>query len=565
VWKLSPLQTRGTRVGLGHEMASSSSLSEDQFLCPICLEVFFKPVSTPCGHNFCMSCITSYWDDTPVWQCPICKEDFPKRPNLKVNTFISELVSQVTSLHVTSSPNRSPAQRQVGSDVHCDVCPDSQNGAVRSCLECLASYCDRHLEPHFVASGLKTHTLVEPTVNLVSKVCRKHHRLLNLFCRNDNSVLCDFCVSAEHPSHDMVLVQKGYYAMKAQLGQSEAKVQRMIQERLQKVQNTRTSVKQSKTKAKEVMANGTRGLKELGLEIKKIQTELIKVVEEKQKTAEEKAEGFIRDLETEICDLKAMAKNMERLQQTKDQFSFLQSYSNLSRLPHTKDLSMFSFTQHLELQHMHKYLRNSISQLSEDVSNTVTLRYMQQYEVDIVLDPDTAHPLLSLSADGKQVRYNTGTGLWGNQVLTPNMFTTHLAVLGRRGFMSCKFYFEVCVGQKTEWCLGVATASIQRVGAIVRNSEHGLWAVWFLVDKFETFSSPGVSVHVGDVERVGVFVDYDRGEITFFDVIRATQIHSFTECFFTEELYPYFNPCDNEYGSNLGPMVIVPVCMDYKV
>lgn len=560
-------------------MASSSSLCEDQFLCPICLDVFVKPVSTPCGHNFCMSCITSYWDNTPVWQCPICKEDFSRRPNLKVNTFISELVSHVRSLRVTSSPVQSAPRQQVDSDVPCDVCTATPTVAVKSCLECLTSYCDGHLEPHYVASGLKRHTLVDPVENLVSKVCRKHRRLLRLFCRDDHSVLCDFCVDGAHENHDVVPVQRGYAEKTTLLGKLEAKVQRMIQERLQKVQSTRTLVKQSEAKTKEVVANSTRDLTELGLEIKKIQAELIRAVEEKQKSGEEQAEAFICAMESELCDLKATAKNMEKLKQTKDPLSFLSSYPNQSSLPHTMDLSTFSFTRHLEIQHMHRRFQSSVSQLralllqtseeiskcsggAENASNEAALVYVQQYEVNVVLDADTAHPLLSLSADGKQVRYNTGTGLWGNQVLSPNMFTVHLAVLGRRGFSSGRFYFEVYVGQKTEWCLGVATASIQRVGEIVRNSNPGLWAIWFLLDKFETFSSPGVSVHVGKVERVGVFVDCDGGEISFFDVIRATPIHTFTECFFTEELYPYFNPCDNEYGSNLAPMVIVPVCTE---
>lgn len=557
-------------------MASSSSLSEDQFLCPICLDVFIRPVSTPCGHNFCMSCIRSYWDDTPHWECPMCKEYFPNKPNLKVNTFISELVSHVRSLRVTDSPVQSP---RPDDDVRCDVCDDSQVVAVKSCLECQRSYCSRHLEPHHAASGLRRHTLLEPVANLANKICRKHRRLLKLFCRSDDSVLCDFCVGTEHVNHDVVPLQRGYDQMKALLGQSEAKVQRMIQERLQKVQNTRASVMESKAKAKEVIAKSTKDLTELGLEIKKVQAELIKVVEEKQKAAEQQAEGFISNMERELCELKATARNMEMLRQTKDQLSFLQSYPNQSLVPHTMDLSTFSFNHHLEMQHMQKYFRNSISQLQAlllqmneeinkfsssvgDASKEVALRYMQQYEANILLDPDTAHPLLSLSADGKQVRYNTGTGLWRNQVLTHNMFTEHLAVLGRTGFSARKFYFEVYVGQKTEWCLGVAKASIQRVGEIVRNPDRGLWAIWFLLDRFETFGCPGVTVHIGKVERVGVFVDYDGGEISFFDVVRATPIHSFTECFFTEELYPYFNPCDNEYGSNLGPMVIVPVCTE---
>lgn len=558
-------------------MASSSSLlSEEQFLCSICLDVFTRPVSTPCGHNFCMSCITTHWDDAPVCRCPLCKEEFERRPDLKVNTFISELASQFRSLQVTDTHIWSSSDEQRAScegAVLCDICTDTP--AVKSCVECLTSFCDAHLEPHHRAPGLKKHTLVEPMASLDGRICKEHNRLLTLFCRDEVALLCDICAGSHHVSHNVVRVQRAYNEMKALLRDAEDKAQGMIQERVQKVQAIKESVKQSKTDTKDVIANGMKDLTELVSEIQRSKTELKVVMEEKQKAAEEQADGFISSMEREITELQETTRKLEELKHTKDQVCFLQSFPHLSLFPHTMDLSTFSFNRHVEIHHVRKSLSKSVSQLrmllskmtaeikqlsdSTDVSNDAALRYMQQYEEIVLLDPDTAHPLLIISDDRKQVRYSMGSGLWGNQVLNPNTFTEHLAVVGHRGFASRRFYFEVFVGEKTEWCLGVATESIQRRGPLVRSPQSGLWAIWFLVDKFETFSSPNVPVCMGKVERVGVFVDYDGGQISFYNVQTATHIYSFTGCVFTEELYPYFNPCDNEYGSNLGPMVIVPV------
>ncbi|XP_047464835.1 E3 ubiquitin-protein ligase TRIM21-like [Mugil cephalus] len=557
-------------------MASSSSmLSREQFLCPICLDVFTRPVSTPCGHNFCMACLTSYWDNAPECQCPICKETFRRRPDLKVNTFISELVSQLTALDLTDRHIWSADLEQVNSGlaVMCDVCADTQKEAVKSCLECLTSYCDVHLEPHHRASGLKRHTLLEPMSSLEDKVCKEHDKFLVLFCRDDSVLLCEACATSRHLRHDIVPMQRAYEEMKDVLGYDEDKVELMIEERRQKVEIMKQSMKQSKAEAKEVMENGAQDLTALVVEIQKSQAALVRAIEQKQRTAEEHADGFISDMEGEVKELQVTGAKMRELKQTKDQFRFLQSYKNASLLPQTADLSAYNFNTHLEMQHIHRSVEKSLShlrvllhkmntdikQFSDNPSNTSMLRYMQQFEVNVVLDPETAHPLLILSDDGKQVRYGMGSGLWGKPILNPKMFTEHLAVLGRRGFMSRKFYFEVYMGQKTEWCLGVAQASVQRRRGICRSPGCGLWAIWFLEDKFETFISPDVTVYVGKVKRVGVFVDYDGGQISFYDVQTATLIWSFTECVFTEELYPYFNPCDNEYGANLDPMIIVPV------
>ncbi|XP_026171930.1 E3 ubiquitin/ISG15 ligase TRIM25-like isoform X2 [Mastacembelus armatus] len=406
------------------KMASNTSLlSEEQFLCPICLDMFTRPVSTPCGHNFCMSCITSYWNDTPVCQCPLCKETFEKRPDLKVNTFISELESQFMLLQVSDANIWSTEQQHAnsGGAVLCDICTDTQQEAVKSCLECLTSYCDVHLEPHHRAAGLKRHTLVNPSTSLEDRICKQHNRLLMLFCRKDKVLLCDVCASSQHVNHNVVTVQQAYKDMKDMLKDTEAKVQSLIQERQQKVQAMRKSVKQSKKQTKDVIENTVQNLTALVCEIQKSQTEMVKVMEEKQKAAEVQADGFISSIEQEITELQRTMMKLSELKQTKDQLCFLQNVPDLPPLPQTVDLSTISFNRHLEIQHIQKSLSSSVSQLrtllnkmeteisqfsdSTDVSNRATLRYMQAYEVNILLDSDTAHPLLILSDDGKKGRY----------------------------------------------------------------------------------------------------------------------------------------------------------------
>ncbi|KAM6949519.1 E3 ubiquitin-protein ligase TRIM21-like [Aplochiton taeniatus] len=71
------------------------SMTEDQLSCSICLEVYKDPVSTPCGHNFCMHCILEYWSSNEA-TCPLCKQVFARPPELRVNTFIYGIVEEFT-------------------------------------------------------------------------------------------------------------------------------------------------------------------------------------------------------------------------------------------------------------------------------------------------------------------------------------------------------------------------------------------------------------------------------------------------------------------------------------
>uniref|UniRef100_A0A3Q1I2Y3 RING-type domain-containing protein n=1 Tax=Anabas testudineus TaxID=64144 RepID=A0A3Q1I2Y3_ANATE len=146
-----------TRVtALLKDTARSCLLSEDQFLCSICLDVFTDPVSTPCGHNFCKDCIMKHWEMTDSCQCPMCKEVFTTRPQLRVNTFISEMVSQFKHEAPQKTSSSSSEQQVVKpEEVPCDVCTGTKLKALKSCLDCLTSYCETHLEPHLTVSGLK--------------------------------------------------------------------------------------------------------------------------------------------------------------------------------------------------------------------------------------------------------------------------------------------------------------------------------------------------------------------------------------------------------------------------
>ncbi|KAK2817576.1 hypothetical protein Q5P01_025767 [Channa striata] len=151
--------------------AASCLLPEQDFHCCICLDVFTDPVSTPCGHNYCKNCITQHWAINRC-RCPLCNQVFHGRPQLRVNTFIAEMVSQV---------RREAQQRSSSSEelVPCDVCTGTKLKALKSCLVCLSSYCETHLETHLKMPGLKRHQLMEPVQNLGNRIGVKP---LELFC-----------------------------------------------------------------------------------------------------------------------------------------------------------------------------------------------------------------------------------------------------------------------------------------------------------------------------------------------------------------------------------------------
>ncbi|KAJ4944532.1 hypothetical protein JOQ06_013075 [Pogonophryne albipinna] len=128
-----------------------------------------------------------------------------------------------------------------------------------------------------------------------------------------------------------------------------------------------------------------------------------------------------------------------------------------------------------------------------------------------------------------------------------------------------KFYFEVQVKGKTEWTLGVARESINRKEGIKMSPWWGNWTIRLRNgNQYKALDAPSVLLSLkSQPEKVGVFVDYEEGLVSFHDVDAAALIYSFTGCSFTEKLFPYFNPKVNDNGKNSAPLIISPVSTLY--
>lgn len=288
-------------------MATAGNLSEEQVHCSICLDVFTNPVSIPCGHNFCQSCILGYWKTSPLYQCPMCKKSFHKRPDISINTVLREIAEQFKEIRVKSAEGRPATEKKWTMDRHkqedeeklleedqrqqlleelrqkqaderkkkekklpqeelpplippapaptnsstpspppratsrkatpppqphtslpnsptspspsltcasweeeevfCDVClGEGRPRAVKSCLVCLTSYCEGHLKSH--SARFTKHKLMEPVANMEDRMCPKHERLLELFCKKDQVCVCVLCTETDHRAHYTIPVER---------------------------------------------------------------------------------------------------------------------------------------------------------------------------------------------------------------------------------------------------------------------------------------------------------------------------------------------------------------------
>ncbi|XP_039105984.1 E3 ubiquitin-protein ligase TRIM69 isoform X2 [Hyaena hyaena] len=173
----------------------------------------------------------------------------------------------------------------------------------------------------------------------------------------------------------------------------------------------------------------------------------------------------------------------------------------------------------------------------------------------ITLDPKTAHPNLMLSKNRTSVWHGDVKQLMPDD---PERFDSSVAVLGSKGFTSGKWYWEVEVTRKTKWTVGVVRESIIRKGSCPLTPEQGFWLLRLRNQTdLKALDLPSCSVKLTDnLNKVGIYLDYEGGQVSFYNAKTMTHIYTFTSTFL-EKLYPYFCPCLNDGGENKEPLHIL--------
>ncbi|XP_075997333.1 E3 ubiquitin/ISG15 ligase TRIM25-like [Genypterus blacodes] len=180
-----------------------AKLDQNNFCCSVCLDLLKDPVTIPCGHSYCMRCIETCWNtdaQRKACSCPQCRQTFTPRPVLVINIIIAAVVEDLKKRELQAAPAyhcfAGPA------DVGCDFCTGRKLKAISFCLQCLASYCEKHIQDHYDVAPLKKHKLVEPSKKLQENICSHHVEAIPTLCHTDQQCMSHVCSVAEHKGHD---------------------------------------------------------------------------------------------------------------------------------------------------------------------------------------------------------------------------------------------------------------------------------------------------------------------------------------------------------------------------
>lgn len=475
---------------------------------------------------------------------------------LRVNIFIAEMAEKFkNTVRIQSS---SSTEHAGSGEVLCNLCTEPKSTAIKSCLVCFLSYCPTHLEPHQKIPALKKHKLIHPVDNLESRLCKTHGEPLELFCREDQMFLCEFCQKEEHYNHVTMTLEEEAQIRQEQLGIERKGTDQMIQARQQKIHAIQCSLDASRNNAEEAVSCSRDTMAALVGYMKRSQKELTEVINIKLKTREKEANDFIQELNAEITKIELKQQQLNSVSLTADPFKFLENVLSLPTVcPQVKDWSDVGFNaDQFAIQESLAKLETSITRKINKLCDP-SFKEKQKYAVNVTFDPDTAHADLSVSDEGKRLAHGNRKRVQNK----PERFDHVLNVLALEGFSSGKFYYEVLVKDKTQWDLGVASEFINRKGDIRLSPKNGYWTIWLRKGvELTANAGPPVKLHVRRIpEKVGVFVDYEEGQVSFYDADVGANLFSFFGCNFTGKLFPFFSPCGNDEGKNLAPLIITPV------
>ncbi|XP_036095550.1 E3 ubiquitin-protein ligase TRIM58 isoform X3 [Molossus molossus] len=417
----------------------------------------------------------------------------------------------------------SPGQR-LCEEARCPVCLDFLQDPVSVdcghsfCLRCISEFCDKsdreqgglfacpQCRGPFKREGFRPNRQLANLVDGLRQLgrvagplgmqCPQHGHELSRFCEEDQKALCWACDSGpEHRGHRTAPLQEAAQRHQAELQMALELVRKEMEEALTQEANVgkKTVIWKEKVETQRHRFR-LEFEKYRGFLAQEEQLQLRRLEQEERSTLQRLREGQ-RQLAQQGRTLRELAQELE----------------DLCRRP---ALGLLEGVRGA-LNRCKSVTRPKLETIPMELKTMCRIPGMREmlrkFQVDIKLDPATAHPSLLLTADLRSVKDGE---LWRDVPNNPERFDTWPCILGLQNFSSGRHYWEVMVGERAEWGLGVSQDTVPRKGETTPSPENGVWAMWLLKgNEYMVLASPSVPLlHLERPRHIGIFLDYEAGQ-----------------------------------------------------
>ncbi|XP_047220541.1 E3 ubiquitin/ISG15 ligase TRIM25-like isoform X1 [Girardinichthys multiradiatus] len=580
------------------------SVTENQFRCSVCLDILRDPVSIPCGHTYCMVCISNYWDQAESGQfsCPQCRDIFSPRPVLRRNTVLAEVVDKFKMSELVQDPELYLGE---AGEVACDFCPaESRLRAGKSCLVCLASFCDLHVLPHREVGPLRRHKLVDAVERLAEKLCAQHRSGLEPAGSGSDpeaewSGDCLLC--EEERRVDTLKARR-----QLQLQESQRMVQGRVRSGERDLEDLQQNLESLNVLSSAVLEESEALFDEIAQRLEKTKNEVRVLLEAKGRAAVGRMERDIEILEKDLEELRKRDEEISQLLQTEDnvQLSQVTRAAPLLCSPLTADPLSRAFSLPTEafsdarkaLSHLRSSIEDTCTEGVDKISRAGNENYVfggelvnggQDYRVGnckpqqsqsveqqnsravpvsfplsilclqppdqrmraallryscrLSLDSNTAHPTLLLLEDPQGAHCGEDTQPHPPH---PHRFDSVAQVLCREGQFGAASYWEV-EWRGSGWVdIAITTLSIGRKGGgkpcLLGRNENS-WRLRCTHTGYSAWhDNRKTTVAAPPCPRIGVLLERQKGALSFYSVSDTVVLLHTFHSQFCQPLYPAF-------------------------
>ncbi|XP_073492365.1 E3 ubiquitin-protein ligase TRIM39-like [Aquarana catesbeiana] len=500
----------------------------EELSCSICLSLYTEPVSLKCGHNFCRDCIVTVLNTkkrkATSYSCPECREKYTERPPLEKNRKLCNIVDNFRSAHPEET------------EVSCTYC-DHPVPATKTCLHCEASFCNKHLSNH---SKSADHILTDPTTSFDDRKCPIHKEILKYYCTEDSACICMSCwVAGEHRGHRVELLNEASEKKKEKLKGNTKKLTNERQETEKKIQNLGKHRTGEKRKANNVAGRITELFRDIRKHLDDEEKRILTEVSRQEEKISQSVCDMIQKLETQKNDLSRKINEMEVICDITDPLTVLKKEVIIDDIiPRSGDVGDAGcLDEGMISQMLHRGLLHFTDSL---IDMKIKIQFIVMEKSDILLDIKTANNYIIISQDLKSATY---TAKPENRPDVPERFTSK-QVVSTQSFSSGRHYWEVDVSGAKEWLIGVVSHSMERKIAGNESFIGYNDKSWGLTQRNTLFTNNNNSSTTIDskssLKTVGIYLDYDAGRLSFYQLCNPIRhLHTFTTTF-TEPLHAAF-------------------------